>query len=50
MMVSSYGKAQIEQAACGCVSGTLEEWPSLYAALRDEGMDLPSDTAAPTLK
>ena len=40
---------QIEQCASGCVSGTLAEWPSLDAALKWQGIDLPPSTHAGTL-
>jgi hypothetical protein len=32
-------KVQIEQAAIGCVSGTLAEWPHLLSALRFYGKE-----------
>lgn len=42
---------QIEQAAIGCVSGTLAEWPLLDEALREcAGISLPKETDALSLK
>lgn len=41
---------QIEQAASGCISGYLNEWPVLHAALSHEGLDLPDNTPSSTLK
>lgn len=37
----SHELIQIEQAASGCVSGTLLEWPHLKHALRKRGIHLP---------
>lgn len=36
---------QIEQAAGGCISGRLEEWPHLIVALRKLGKFLDPETA-----
>lgn len=41
---------QIEQAASGCISGYLREWPVLQSALAYEGLILSDDTLSPTLK
>lgn len=41
---------QIEQAAKGCVSGTLDEWPHLKGALRRCGVHLPKETTATALR
>ncbi len=42
---------QVEMAARGCVSGTLEEWPHLARALKRLGHeDLPSTTWAGELR
>ena len=40
---------QIEQAARGCISGDLSEWPLLRKELGDLGIILPLDTQARTL-
>lgn len=40
---------QIEQAAKGCIGGTLAEWPYLREALVAEGISLPQDTLAAAL-
>ena len=37
---------QIEQAARGCISGKLSEWPALYHALKKCNVLLPLDTHA----
>lgn len=37
-------RLQIEQAAKGCISGSLDEWPHLDKALKTLGYDLPSWT------
>lgn len=39
-------KLQIEQAAYGCISGTLEEWPALKEALSRYQIQLPPQTSA----
>lgn len=39
--VAKFDNLQIEQAAKGCCSGTLAEWPCLKAALKRLGHDLP---------
>jgi len=41
---------QIEQAAYGCISGTLKEWPVLSCALREFGLPLSENTEAIRLK
>jgi hypothetical protein len=41
-------RLQLEQAAKGCVSGTLAEWPHLDSALRHSGITLPK-SAPPTV-
>jgi hypothetical protein len=42
----SHEMIQIEQAAAGCVSGTLAEWPHLKSALRRRGIKLSDSTTA----
>jgi hypothetical protein len=37
---------QIEQAAIGCISGTLAEWPHLLSALRMHGKRVNKSTSA----
>ncbi len=37
---------QLDQAARGCVSGTLAEWPLLQVALMNCGMKLPATARA----
>ena len=37
---------QLDQAARGCISGTLAEWPLLQAALARCGMKLPATARA----
>ena len=37
---------QLDQAARGCVSGTLAEWPLLQAALARCGMKMPTTARA----
>lgn len=44
-----HDQLQIEQAAKGCISGTLAEWPDLDAALCKRKLHLPKDTVARTL-
>lgn len=39
-------RLQIEQAAIGCVSGTLAEWPHLLSALRFYGKSVSKTTHA----
>ena len=41
---------QIEQAAAGCVSGTLEEWPDLREALTRWGIPLPENVRSIALQ
>jgi hypothetical protein len=41
---------QIEQASSGCISGTIGEWPHLYAALLKVGYNEPLATPAATIK
>lgn len=43
-------RLQIEQAAQGCVSGTLKEWPALDAALSSIGWKLKKSTPASYLR
>lgn len=43
-------KLQIKQAAAGCISGTLCEWPMLSRALDNLGYKLPKTTTARDLK
>ncbi len=47
--MTEYDRIQFEQAANGCISGTLEEWPCLHAAFYAKGIDLHQDTRASTL-
>lgn len=42
-------RVQIEQAAKGCISGTLSEWPHLKSALRKCGYDLHDSSSAKTV-
>lgn len=37
---------QLDQAAWGCISGTLAEWPLLQAALARHGINLPATARA----
>lgn len=46
----SFDWLQVEQAAAGCVSGTLEEWPDLNRALCRVGVALPLETPAGSLR
>lgn len=48
--MSPENNLQIEMAARGCVSGTLEEWPALNIALVKFGLELPKETPASELK
>lgn len=41
---------QIEMAAKGCVSGTLDEWPHLKSALRKRGIHLDGSTQSVEIK
>ncbi|KPU82155.1 hypothetical protein JI57_04630 [Psychromonas sp. PRT-SC03] len=41
---------QITQAACGCVNGTLREWPLLNRSFKKLGVSLPLDTHHQELK
>ena len=45
----SHELLQITEAARGCISGTLAEWPHLKHALRKRGIKLPNTAAAPQL-
>lgn len=48
--VSLHDWLQIEQAACGCISGTLREWPDLARAFKKMGMTVKRGTTAANLK
>ena len=48
-MVSLHDWLQIEQAACGCISGTLREWPDLRRALVKLGWSVKRGTPATEL-
>ena len=45
----SQSRIQIEQAAAGCISGTLSEWPHLKHALRERGYRLSNAEPAASL-
>lgn len=49
-MSESFDLLQIRQAAIGCVSGTLEEWPQLRRALSNHGVFLPKTANAMEVK
>lgn len=46
----SQERIQIEQAAAGCISGTLAEWPHLKAALRKRGCRIMDSEPAESLR
>ncbi len=48
--ISDHNLLQIDQAAIGCISGTLNEWPELDHALKKYNITLPHDTIAITLQ
>jgi hypothetical protein len=49
MTPSAHELLQIQQAAKGCVSGTLAEWPYLKDALKVQGIFLPDSAPASEL-
>ena len=44
--MTDHDQLQLDQAARGCVSGTLAEWPLLQVALARHGMKLPATARA----
>lgn len=40
----------VRQAAAGCISGTLAEWPLLVSAFRKSGLVIPETIGAPAVK
>ena len=48
--LSAIRQLAIEQAAAGCVSGHLSEWPVLSKALEELGHGIPPDTDASRLR
>jgi hypothetical protein len=48
-MASEFHRLQIEQAARGCISSQLSDWPALVAALVAERIVLPMNTSIETV-